>query len=296
MNSDPQLDATQDEWLIDDDVPPPNSELAPELLPWRVLIVDDDVDVHVVTKFSLRNTTFKNRPLNFLHAYSGKEGLNILRDTPDVALVLLDVVMETENAGLVLARQIRAELNNQLVRVVLRTGQSGLALEQSVIVDYDINDYRTKSDLTTQKLFTTVISSLRAYDSLLTATQSHIALQLAMAKIKELRAGLDRHTALTIADEDGKLIYVNDKFCADSQYARQELIGSAYLDLFSEAQRLLFMHDIWRGLQQGQAWQGALQARLKDGSTLTLDCSIIPLLDTQCKPYHYLAIYSAISA
>ncbi|MFZ6749388.1 PAS domain-containing protein [Undibacterium sp. Ren11W] len=296
MNSDPQIDATQDEWLIDDDVPEHSAEQSPEMLPWRVLIVDDDVDVHVVTKFSLRNATFKNRPLNFLHAYSAKEGLHILRDTPEVALVLLDVVMETENAGLLLARQIRGELNNQLVRIVLRTGQSGLALEQSVIVDYDINDYRTKSDLTTQKLFTTVISSLRAYDSLQNATQSHFALQLAMAKIKELRAGLDRHAPISIADEHGKLVYVNDKFCTCSHYTRQELIGMDYLDLLIEAQRQVFLHDIWRILQQGQTWHGELQARLKDGSTGPLDCSIVPLLDTQGKPYHYLAIYSAIGA
>lgn len=295
MSTDPQVDATQDEWLIDDDALANNAEPGPELPPWRVLIVDDDVDVHVVTKFSLRNATYRNRPLNFLHAYSAKEGFSILRDTPEVALVLLDVVMETENAGLVLARQIRGELDNQLVRVVLRTGQSGLALEQSVIVDYDINDYRTKSDLTTQKLFTTVISSLRAYDSLQAAALSHFALQLALAKIKELRAGLDRHLPLSIADEHGKLVYVNDKFCACSQYSRSELIGRAYTDLLSAAQKQIFMQDIWRALEQGQTWHSELETRQKDGGTPKLESSIIPLLDALGKPYHYLIIYSAIS-
>src|SRR4051812_1911758 len=171
MSSGTPIDPAQSEWLISDDAAALSGD-AEYQEPWRILIVDDDVDVHVVTKFSLRNVTFMGRPLNFLHAYSGKEGFQIMRDTPDVALVLLDVVMETDDAGLILARQIRGELDNHLARVVLRTGQSGQAMEQSVIVDYDINDYRTKSDLTTQKLFTTVISSLRSYDGMLTTLRS----------------------------------------------------------------------------------------------------------------------------
>jgi CheY-like chemotaxis protein len=130
------------------------------------LIVDDDVDVHVVTKFSLSNACFMGRRLSFLHAYSGEEALTTLRNNPDVALVLLDVIMETSDAGLRVANQIRSELKNELVRIVLRTGQPGQALEHSIILDYDINDFWCKTDLTTRKLFTTVISSLRNYADL----------------------------------------------------------------------------------------------------------------------------------
>jgi hypothetical protein len=86
--------------------------------------------------------------------------------------VLLDVVMETDDAGLILARRIREELSNQIVRVVLRTGQPGQAPEQRVIIEYDINDYKAKTELTTQKLFTTVISALRAYESLMMLERS----------------------------------------------------------------------------------------------------------------------------
>ncbi|WP_229256042.1 hypothetical protein [Duganella fentianensis] len=156
--------------------------------PWRILIVDDDVDVHVVTKFSLSNVCFQGRRLSFLHAYSGDEALAVLTDNPDIALVLLDVIMETSDAGLIVARQIRETLHNQLVRIVLRTGQPGQALEHSIILDYDINDFWCKTDLTTRKLFTTVIASLRAYEGLQQAHQQTLQLRAELELARQLLA------------------------------------------------------------------------------------------------------------
>jgi CheY-like chemotaxis protein len=172
-------------WMIEDEASEAASaSAAPAPAPWRVLIVDDDVDVHVVTKFSLSNACFMGRRLSFLHAYSGEEAIAVLRSTPDVALVLLDVIMETSDAGLRVARQIREDLGNKLVRIVLRTGQPGQALEHSIILDYDINDFWCKTDLTTRKLFTTVISSLRGYADLLEADQRIAALQTALEALQ----------------------------------------------------------------------------------------------------------------
>ncbi len=159
-------DDASEGWMIEDEVPAPDPQAPAGPPPWKVLIVDDDVDVHVVTKFSLSNACFMGRRLSFLHAYSGEEALTALRSNDDVALVLLDVIMETTDAGLKVATRIRDELHNQLVRIVLRTGQPGQALEHSIILDYDINDFWCKTDLTTRKLFTTVIASLRGYHSL----------------------------------------------------------------------------------------------------------------------------------
>jgi CheY-like chemotaxis protein len=178
----PDDDASEG-WMIDDEAQASAAEQTPGAnpAPWRVLIVDDDVDVHVVTKFSLSNACFMGRRLSFLHAYSGEEALTTLRNNPDVALVLLDVIMETSDAGLRVASQIRSELKNELVRIVLRTGQPGQALEHSIILDYDINDFWCKTDLTTRKLFTTVISSLRNYADLQ-------ALQSELAKFNQQRA------------------------------------------------------------------------------------------------------------
>ncbi|MDT8989634.1 DUF3369 domain-containing protein [Curvibacter sp. APW13] len=160
------MDTTDsDDWLEDD---VPQEAPAQALKPWRLLVVDDEPDIHAVTRLALGQVVFKGRRIEILSAYSGEQGFELLAREPDIALVLLDVVMETEDAGLRLARRIRDELNNTLVRIVLRTGQPGQAPEQQVIVDYDINDYKAKTELTTQKLFTTLITSLRGYEGLVT--------------------------------------------------------------------------------------------------------------------------------
>lgn len=156
-------EALDDNWLIDDEPEAPHSSTQE---PWKILIADDEPDVHSVTRLALRNIEYHGRKLDLISAYSASEAFEVLSQQPDIAVLLLDVVMETDDAGLRLVHRIREELGNQLCRIVLRTGQPGQAPEQEVIVSYDINDYKAKTELTTQKLFTTVISSLRAYESL----------------------------------------------------------------------------------------------------------------------------------
>jgi diguanylate cyclase (GGDEF)-like protein len=143
---------------------PAVTTLAPA--PWLVLVVDDDPSVHSVTKLALRDLTHAGRKLLFLSAYSAAEARQILASYRDIALVLLDVVMESEDAGLNLARAIREELCNQYVRIILRTGQPGQAPEREVVVRYDINDYRAKDELTAARLWTSVLTALRAYEQI----------------------------------------------------------------------------------------------------------------------------------
>ncbi len=210
--------------LQDDDVSDQDAAV-PHALPWRILIVDDDVDVHVVTKFALSNTSFQGRRLSFLHAYSGLEALTILRETPDIAMVLLDVIMETPEAGLRVARQVREQLHNELVRIVLRTGQPGQALEHSIIVDYDINDFWCKADLTTRKLFTTVISSLRAYATLKAAAAERDALGVQLAKARQLQAVVDQHALVLTLGPDGRILDANAYACRLAGMQHSDLIG-----------------------------------------------------------------------
>jgi|GEM_PF-708621 len=131
--------------------------------PWRLLIVDDDSATHATTKLVLHDLRFSGRPLVFLSADSAAEARRILRADSDIAVILLDVVMESDDAGLRLARWIREELGNARVRIILRTGQPGQAPERQVVLDYDINDYKTKTELTAQKLFTSVVAALRGF-------------------------------------------------------------------------------------------------------------------------------------
>jgi response regulator RpfG family c-di-GMP phosphodiesterase len=130
---------------------------------WKILICDDEKEVHTITKTVLSDFVFKNKKLEFVSAYSGTEAVEILSEENDIALILLDVVMETDYAGLDVVKDIREKLNNKLIRIILRTGQPGYAPEKEVIQDYDINDYKEKTELTDMKLFTSVISALRAY-------------------------------------------------------------------------------------------------------------------------------------
>ncbi|MGL5270842.1 MAG: response regulator, partial [Selenomonadaceae bacterium] len=111
---------------------------------WRILIVDDEEQVHVVTRLVLQGFTFEGKGIELISAFSAAEARQILAQTEDIALVLLDVVMERDDAGLQLVRYIRETLGNKMIRIILRTGQPGAAPEANVIVDYDINDYREK--------------------------------------------------------------------------------------------------------------------------------------------------------
>jgi len=135
--------------------------------PWRVLIVDDEPEIHQITRLILGNVVFDSRPLEFLSAYSGHEALEVMSQESDIAIILLDVVMETVHAGLDIVKKIREQQNNKIVRIILRTGQPGDAPSNEVILNYDINDYKEKSELTYDKLFTSVVAALRTYQQLI---------------------------------------------------------------------------------------------------------------------------------
>ncbi|MDP2715768.1 PP2C family protein-serine/threonine phosphatase [Rheinheimera sp.] len=155
---------------------------------WTVLIVDDDVEIHQITKLALRDFNFQQHKLNFISAYSAAEARDILAAQHDIALILLDVVMETDDAGLTLVRYIRETLHNDLVRIILRTGQPGQAPEQRVVQDYDINDYRAKTELTVQRLNTSVVSALRSYVAIEQLAQLNASLeQQVQARTAELQ-------------------------------------------------------------------------------------------------------------
>ncbi len=145
--------------------------------PWKLLIVDDEEDVHEITRITLRGYSFENRGLEVLSAYCEDDVKSVFKAYDDIALVLLDVVMEKEDTGLCIVEYIRKKINNSSVRIVLRTGQPGKAPEQEVIRKYDINDYKTKPEFTAQKLFTTVTACLRAYGNLKTIEKNNEGLE-----------------------------------------------------------------------------------------------------------------------
>ncbi len=159
---------------------------------WNLLVVDDDEEIHSVTRLALSNFQVHGRTLNFLHAYSAEQAMEMLEQYGNsLAIVLLDVVMETDDAGLQLARRMREELKLEEPRIILRTGQPGYAPEESVIKDYDINDYKTKTELTRARLVTTVIASIRSYRQIMTINQNRKGLRKVISSAANL---LEEHS------------------------------------------------------------------------------------------------------
>lgn len=178
-----------DDFILFDDKPDDTTQTAP---PWKLMIVDDEPEVHDITQMTLQRFSFDNRQIEFIHAYSAQQARELLPQHCDVALILLDVVMETDDAGLTLVEHIRNQLNNHCVRIVLRTGQPGQAPEDKVVEDYDINDYKDKTELTSQKLRTLIRASLRSYRDIC-ALETH---KRGLEKVVESSKGIFELSAL----------------------------------------------------------------------------------------------------
>jgi signal transduction histidine kinase/DNA-binding response OmpR family regulator len=145
---------------------------------WKVAVIDDEPAVHDGTRFALDDYRLNGQGLEILSAYSAAEGRELMRSHPDVAVVLLDVIMETDTSGLELVEFIRNNLKNETVRIILRTGQPGQAPERRVIVDYDINDYKAKTELTADKLFTAMTAALRSHQQLQRMVETRRGLEI----------------------------------------------------------------------------------------------------------------------
>lgn len=209
--------------LVEDGPGDPLAEAAPR---WKIAIIDDDPAVHDGTRFALHNFQLRGRGLELLSAHSAAEGRELLRLHPDTAVVFLDVVMETDEAGLDLVRVIREELKNEAVRIILRTGQPGQAPEQRIVVDYDINDYKAKTELTAEKLFTSLTAALRGYEQLRRLADLYSELEQANRSLEE-----------KVASRTQELVSANERLQAQWAQLRRanafktEVLGTVAHDL-----------------------------------------------------------------
>jgi len=202
---------------------------------WKVIISDDENQVHEITKLALKNFTFADKELEFISVYSGKDTIQAIIENPDTAILLQDVVMETDNAGLDVVKYIRDVLKNNFVRIILRTGQPGQAPERKVIVEYDINDYKEKTELTSQKLFTLMYSSLRSYRDIIALEHNKTGLKRIIDSTAEifsrqsiekfLSATLEQLTTLLYKDEDAFMCNVS-KMVVKKHSTRIEIISA----------------------------------------------------------------------
>lgn len=184
---------------------------------WNILVVDDEEDIHQVTKLVLNGFTFEDKRLIFHHAYTAAEAMEMLKGLPEVAVALVDVVMETNHAGLDLIRYIREDAENHDIRLILRTGQPGEAPEESVIRDYDINDYKNKTELTAIKLKTLLYSALRSYRDICIIEQHKLGLEnIINASAKFLECETVNEFASSILEHVSGVMGHSDKeiYCA----------------------------------------------------------------------------------
>lgn len=193
---------------------------------WKIIIADDEEEVHAMTKMVLKKFEFDGRKLELLSAYSGAQTISMMKEHPDVAILLLDVVMERDNSGLEVVKRIREELNNPFVRIILRTGQPGQAPEEDVIRHYDINDYKSKTELTVQKLYTSMIASLRSFKDMKTIEYNRIGLEHI---VRATRALFEEQSISRFSET--ALAHVIDLLSIDP--ARKVYNGSGFLGLKS---------------------------------------------------------------
>ncbi|MBV1933199.1 MAG: DUF3369 domain-containing protein [Parvibaculaceae bacterium] len=201
------------------EVTKPLSPTVAQKAPWKVLVVDDEPEVHAVTRLALHDFVFSSRPLQLISGYSAKDARVLLKEHADIAVILLDVVMETDHAGLDLVHHIREELGNSAVRIILRTGQAGQAPQRNVIANYDINDYKEKTELTSLRLFTSMHSSLRSYRDIIELEEGKRGLENiigATAHIFEYRSiisfaegALEQLVSLLLARKNHELTNIN---------------------------------------------------------------------------------------
>ncbi len=229
--------------------------------PWRVLIVDDDADVHLATELAMRDLLVEGRPLVFLHAHSAREALEVIATDEAIAVVLLDVVMETPDAGLRLVRRIRQELGRLNLRIVLRTGQPGYAPEIETLRDYDINDYRTKAELTRVRLFSSLTTAVRAYAQLSDITRQRDELERLNAELERSRAAERAETARRAAAEAAlQATRESVEHCVEQR--TQELSQAvAELDHFNR----MVSHDLSGPLHGLAGMAGLIQTELQRG-------------------------------
>lgn len=190
---------------------------------WQLLVVDDDPEVHLITRLALERHPVEGRRVEVLSAYSAREARSKLPKHPEIALILLDVVMETDVAGLEFAHYVRRELGNTEVRIVLRTGQCGPTPTGPIPAHDVIDDYLSKTELTYERLLAVVSSALRNYRRLSECLRRCDAL---MGELRGLRSAAEPATptmlppAVLVTDDAGVI--------RDANAAALDLLGGSY--------------------------------------------------------------------
>ena len=255
------------------------------LTPWKILVVDDEPDIHSAFSLALRGLTVEGAPLALAHAESAEAARALLADQPETALVLLDVVMERMQAGLDLVRHIRTVRGDQVVQIILVTGQPGYAPQRQVVQDYAINGYCLKAELTSDRILAAVVTALRTHRLLRDLDRERERLRLATQGLKaerSLKAAIVESSDDAIIGKtlDGVVTSWNHAAERMFGYTEQEMIGQPVLTIIPP-ERHAEEAQVLASLRQGVSVRHYETERLcKDGSRLPISLTVSPIRDT----------------
>lgn len=173
---------------------------------WHVLVIDDNSSIHEITAHALDRICFAGRPLRLFHAYCSTQAKQALASFPHIALILLDIALENQDDGLDLIRWIRNTLGNTSVQIAVRTGKCDRFMEEDIVDTYDINDFLSKTDATSQKLQILVKKAIRSFKS-----QSDLEMEL--CRRREIQARLREKEAQhqDLIDNIGDVVWQTNK-------------------------------------------------------------------------------------
>ena len=255
---------------------------------WKVMIIDDDKYVHEVTRFALDDFVFQNKPIQFLSAFSAEEAKSLLIKHSDIALIFLDVVMEKEDSGLNIANYIRETLKNQFAQIILRTGQPGKAPEKSVLLTYEVNDYKLKAELTDNQLFTATVSGLRNYQELMALEDNKASLkrinkqlqeEIEERKRTEEKLLVTQFSVDNVADailwitSDARIIYANKAAHSSLGYEFGELCSVTVHDIEPDFPA----HEwatYWKELKQRKCFTLESEHKTKNGNIFPVEITV----------------------
>ncbi len=191
------------------DPPSLHSDLNSE---WVILSVEDDPGYQQSLSLGLKGLIVNNAPIRLLTANSAAQAAKVIAENENISVILLDVVMEHDDAGLFLVNTIRNVIGNELVRIVLLTGQPGLAPRFDTMRDFDVDEYWNKVDLTAEKLRSVVTSNVKTWDSLHELAVAKRGLQMIVDASRSITARQEIHSfSDTVLQEITRIIEVEER-------------------------------------------------------------------------------------
>lgn len=197
---------------------------------WRILSVEDDTTYQASLIYALDDLVVNDLPVEILTANSAAQAAPIIAETPDIAVILLDVVMEQDDAGLRLVSTIRDIIGNSAVRIILLTGQPGMAPRDDIMSHYDIDDYWCKSDLSIDQLSSLVVGNIRTWNYISLLNRARQGLQLLVDACQSINSKRDlKSFTHTVLEQISQLIGISEGGIVCIQHSEHSRIEDSLL-------------------------------------------------------------------